>query len=486
MTPSQREVRRFAGNAMWSFVGDAVAKLAGFVFLVLAARILSRTEYGYFTFSLSFVPLFLVVTAWGLDDALFREVARSRERVSELFASTFLPRAAMASAAWVLSIAIGSLFVPRGDALLTLAIVGLALALDELGSALGTVFKAFEQMRYRSLRILVNRLLTTVLAVVAVIAGADLLLVSVTYLAGSIGSFVFAWFALRRYFPPIRFGDRKPELVRELLRKGLPLGLSAILGAAALRIDAIMLQAMRGAAAVALYGVAFRFLESFLFIAWGLANVAMPRLVREGAQRAATTFELVTALCLAFYLPVAVIGAFSGDWLVTTIFGQRYAPAGAAVIWLTGAGVFYAIGYLARMACLSVGRRRSIAWSAFIALAFNVPLNLIAIPRYGFQGAAIVTLATGLIEAVILMGVYVSANNAVRFRSTMFVPFIAAGAMTATLAIGGFRDAGAAVLGSLAYLVTFLVAARLLATRETALALRALRRPPAATGVEAG
>ena len=86
------EARRFAGNALWLLIGDAAAKIASLVFLILVARALSRVEYGYFTFSLSFIPLFLMLSAWGLDDALFREVARSRERVSELFASTFIPR----------------------------------------------------------------------------------------------------------------------------------------------------------------------------------------------------------------------------------------------------------------------------------------------------------------------------------------------------------------------------------------------------------
>lgn len=479
------EARRFAGNATWLLVGDAVAKLASFIFLVLAARALTRVDYGYFTFALSFVPLFLVLSAWGLDDALFREAARSRERVSELFASTFIPRAALASAALIVSVAVGSLFIPGGEQIAALAVVGMALFLDELGSAVGTVFKAFEEMRYRSLRIIVNRFVSTVLAIIAVMMGADLLIIALTYLAGSVGSFVFAWVALRRYFPPIRFADRKPELMRDLMRRGLPLGLSAVLGAAALRIDTVMLEGFKGPGAVALYGVAFRFLESFLFVAWGLANVALPRMVRSDAPVAAQTFEIVLALCLAFYLPLAVVGAFAGDWLVTTIFGERYAPAGAAVLWLTAAGIFYGAGYLARMGCLSLGRRRAIAWAALIALLVNVPLNLVVIPRFGFEGAAVVTLITGVIEAVVLAGVFISANSAVRIRTTLFVPILAAAVMAGALALGGFEDAVAVAVGAPVYVVVFVVAARLLASKETTIALRALRRSPP-TGAEAG
>jgi O-antigen/teichoic acid export membrane protein len=479
------EVRRFAGNALWLLVGDAVAKLAGFVFLVLAARTLTQTDYGYFTFSLSFIPLFLVFSGWGLDDALFREVARSRERVSELFASTFIPRVALALAAVILAVGIGSFFVPGNEQLLALAIIGFALCLDELGSALGTVFKAFEQMRYRALRILVNRLVSTALAIVAVIMGADLLIICVTYLAGSLGSLIFAWVALRRYFPPISMRDRKRELIFDLMRKGLPLGISGVLGAAALRIDTVMLQGFKGPEAVALYGVAFRFLESFLFVAWGLSNVALPRMVRNEAAIAAQTFELVLSACFAFYLPLAVLGGFAGEWLVSTIFGAEYAPAGIAVLWLTTAGVFYGAGYLARMGCLSLGRRRAIAWAALIALLVNVPLNFVVIPRYGFEGAAAVTLVTGAIEAIALAVVFASGNRSVRLRPTLLVPFIAAGVMAATLAIGNFEEITAVLVGAIAYVLTFLVMAPLLAPKETSIALRALRRRPV-TGAGTG
>ena len=471
------EARRFAGNAMWLLVGDAVSKLASFAFLVIVARALPRVEFGYFTFALSFIPLFLVLSAWGLDDALFREVARSRERVSELFASTFIPRAGLATAALLVSIGIGRLFVPGTEAFLAFVIVGVSLLIDELGSAVGTVFKAFEQMRYRAIRIMVNRFVTTILAIVALLVGADLLVICLMYLAGSVGSFLFAWYALRRHFPPIDFSDRKRELVRELLGKGLPLGLSAVLGAAALRIDTVMLQGIKGATAVALYGVAFRFLDSFLFVAWGLANVALPRMARdEKGPGAARTFELVLALCLAFYLPMAVGAAFAGEWIVTTVFGDKYSAAGVAVFWLATAGVFYAVGYLARMGCLGLGRRKAIAWAALIAVVVNVPLNLIVIPRYGFEGAAVVTLVTGAVEAAILTGVFVTGNRAVRLRGAIFVPILAAAAMGLVLGLAGLEDLVAVAVGSAVYVASVLVLAPLLARRETALALRALRR----------
>lgn len=480
------EARRFAGNAAWLLLGDAFAKLAGFVFMVVAARALTRTDFGYFTFALSFVPLFLLLSRWGLDDALFREVARSRERVSELFPSTFVPRVGLAALALLTSVAIGSLFLPGAEQIAALAIVGMSFFLDELGSAVATVFKAFEQMRYRAFRIIVNRIVSTILAIIAVAMGADLIVICLTYFVGSLGSFVFAWIALRRYFPPIRFVDRSRSLMRELLGKGLPLGLSAVLGAAAMRIDTVMLQGLRGPDAVALYGIAFRFLESFLFVAWGLANVALPRMVRHDAPVAAHTFELVLAACLAFYLPLAVVGVFSGEWLVTTMFGERYGPAGAAVVWLTAAGVFYGAGYLARMGCLSVGRRRAIAWAAAIALLVNVTLNFVVIPRYGFEGAAVVTLLTGAIEAVILAIVFVSVNKAVRLRGTFFVPVVAAAAMAVTLALGDLEDSVAVGVGGGVYVIVLLIAARVLAARETSIAIRALRRSRPATGAGSG
>ncbi len=475
----ESSIRRLAGNALWMLVAEVAAKVASFVLVIILARGLGPTQYGYFNFALSFVALFLMLGAWGIDISFVRQVSERRERHAELFASGLALRAALGLAGMLAAFAIAPLFVSGREAYLTVVIMGSALFLDELSSYLGAVFKAFERMRFHALVILINRFLSTGLAAVAIAVGGGLVMVSATYLLGSLGALTFGWFALRRYFPSASVRKVERPRVAALLRYGTPLALGGFLNIAVLRIDAVMLQAMKGPAAVGMYGVAYRFFESLLFVTWALSVASLPRIIRGGAgERSSRTFELTASAIVAVYLPIAVGALFTAEWVVVTLFSEQYRPASSAVAWLTGAVVFYGVAHLSRMASIGLGRRREIAWIAVAVLAVNLVGNLIAIPRYGFVGAAAVMFVTELVEAVLLVGLFLRTSGPFTLSRVAAVPVVATAVMGGTLALTGIRDLPALITGSVVYLLALIVSARLIAPEATrrALALVHVRR----------
>lgn len=449
-----------AANATWSVAGQAAAKLAGFAFVVVVTRALDTQAYGQFNFAASFVPLFLIVGTWGLDIAVIREVAQDQGRFARYLASAFVVRLTIDGVAVVAGLLFGLLLVRSATAFAVLALVAGALLLDELTAMVGSAFKAFERMAYFSLGLLANRVATTVLAVAAVVAGGDIVAVSAMYLLGSAVAFGVAIAALRQRFPPVGMGDIDRATVRELFRGGGPLGAASALNMALLRVDAVLLQAMKGPVAVGLYGIAYRFLDSFLFVAYGLGVVAVPRIARSGWSEEGTQgFNGVLAAMLAFYVPLGVGGVFLGRWAVTLLFGERYAEAGGAVRWLAPAAAFYAVAYLCRFCSVALGKRRQITAVAGAALGANVVANLVVIPRYGYTGAAAVTFFSEVLEAVLLTVVLVRAAVGFRLDRLVAAPLVAGAAMAAALAVHGREDAAGALLGAGAYLVVLGVVA---------------------------
>jgi O-antigen/teichoic acid export membrane protein len=467
-------LRRFALNTAWLLVAQVAGKAASFVFVVIVARSLGARDFGYFTFALAFVPLFLATGGLGLESTVIREIARDRRRLSELFATGFALRSALAMAGLALAFLTGPLFLNGATAYAALALVGTALLLDELSGFLGTVFKAFERMHFHALVVLANRLLSTALALVAVALDAELPIVCLTYLGGSGGAFLFGLAALHRYFPRIDYRQARRTVARSLLRFGLPLGVAGLLNTALFRIDTVMLQGIRGPVEVGLYGVAYRFFESLLFVSWSLGNVALPRLAREprGKPRA-RTYELTVLLSLAFYLPLALTFPFASEWLVTTLFSERYEDASAAAGVLAGAALLYSVAFASRIGAIAAGRTKAIAVVAAIALAANVAINSVAIPRYGFEGAAWATLATSALEAVLLTAVFIRANGVPSRARTMLVPLVACVPL-AVLILGYDLEGPRALLAlAVAYPPALLLSAALIAPNE-------LRRLPAA------
>lgn len=474
--------RRFAANAASLVMAQAVGKAASFVFVLVVTRGLGTVSYGYFNFALSFVPLFLILGTWGLDVAIVRGVTADRRRLSPLVASGLAIRAGSGVAALVLAFALGPLFVANRTAFATLVLVGVALLLDDITTLLGTVFNVFERTTLLSLVLLLNRVVSTALALVAVAADAGIVTIALTYLAGSFTALVLAAGLLRRLPEArIRLRDADAGTVRQLLRAGAPLGVAGALNMALFRVDAVLLQALQGARAVGMYGIAYRFLDSFLFVAYGIGQVVMPRIAKQGRSpdttaAAGRSFTLVLGLLLAFYLPLAVGALFTADWLVATLFSDRYADAAAAVKWLTAAGVFYAIAYLARVSSVALGRRRQIAVIAAAVLAANIAGNLVAIPRWGYAGAAAVTFFSEVLEAALLTVVFARTGARPSVDRATAVPVVAVAAMAAVLLAAGLRDAAALAVGAAVYAATLLIAARVLAPDQTRRVLDALRR----------
>jgi O-antigen/teichoic acid export membrane protein len=458
-------------------LSQGAGKLAGFAFVLIVARGLGTNDYGYFNFAISFAPLFLIFGAWGINIVVASDIAREPERVSEVFSSGFVLRFGLELLGLLACLASAPFFVHHFTPWLTVAIVAAALLLDDVSGYLGNVFRAFEQMRYQSVVTLVNRIASTVLALVAVVLGGGLIAVAAMYFLGSLGALLLALRTLRRKFPPIRLADRRRELVRRLLRSGFLVGIASALSMALFRIDTVLLQGIRGTRDVALYGVAYRFIDSFLFFAWGVVNAAIPLLARaEGREGRARAFQLPVALLLAFYLPLLVWPVFCSRWLVVTLFSDRYAAAAPAVPWLAASAAFYAAAYLARVSAIAAGRRVALVWIAAVGVAVNVGVNAVVIPRHGFVGAAVVTFASEVLDAALLLVLAGRADLTLYLSRLAAVPLTAAAAMAVFLFATGLRDAGAFVAGGLVYVAALAVAARLIAPDESRRALALLRR----------
>jgi O-antigen/teichoic acid export membrane protein len=472
------DLRRPAANAFWMLAAELGGKLAGLAFFVVVARGLGPEDFGYFTFAISFVPLFLVFANWGMPSALVREIARDRDRVSELFASGLAVLGSLGALGLLVAFAVALFLADGVEPYLAIVVVGVALFVDELASFLGTVFKGFERMQFHALVVFANRVLSTVLAAVALMFGADLLTVCFTYLAGSLGGLVFGAYALVRYFPPISLRSARRATARELLRIGTPLGIAGFFSTAVYRVDSVLLGAIKGPLQLALYGVAYRFFESLLFVTWALSNVALPRMARADRGEATRIYELTTAVLLAVYLPFAVVAQFAGQWLVTAVFGTEYEAAGPIVPILAWAAVFYGIAHFNRMASIALGHGSALPWISGSALALNVAANVVAIPRYGFEGAAWTTLATEALTAAALIGLFARVHERPRVMKVVTVPLLAAGALSVLLAAAGLRDLAAVVVALVAYPPLLAVSAMGLASAEVRLLRELLRRAP--------
>jgi O-antigen/teichoic acid export membrane protein len=185
----------------------------------------------------------------------------------------------------------------------------------------------------------------------------------------------------------------KPMASRDLLRKGLPFALSGVLYALYFALDASILAALRPAAEVGFYRVAY----SFVMVAVAIAVVINNDIMRPILARLGVTFATARPfLLISASLGVLVAGAFYGlaPFLVKVVYGSGFSPAVTPLRILGLALLPHFFNAWLVNIYISHGRLRRVLTVQGVLLVVNIGLNLWLIPARGGEGAAIATLAT--------------------------------------------------------------------------------------------
>lgn len=170
-------------------------------------------------------------------------------------------------------------------------------------------------------------------------------------------------------------------------------------------IDKIMIGNMIGSTEVAIYSYAENLAKLPVGIVTALTTVMLPHLSKMVAEhkteesRKYVHDTMNVTLFLA--LPIAAgIGAIA-DKMVPWFYAEEFLPCIPLIKMLVIIIVFLAWTYVVQNQCLIPMHKDSVlVKSAFLTAVLNVTANLLLIPRYGIQGAAVGTILSELLVAV--------------------------------------------------------------------------------------
>jgi O-antigen/teichoic acid export membrane protein len=184
-------------------------------------------------------------------------------------------------------------------------------------------------------------------------------------------------------------------LLGRLVRYGVPLSLTVALTVVISTSDRYLIAWLRGEAAAGVYSVAVDFTSQTLTLLMMVIHLAMfPIAVRAwedgGPQAAGERMRDNAALLLAVGVPCVVGLTVLAPGIAQCFLGREFRRPAADVIPLVALGTFLA-GFKAfhfDAAFQFAHRTLSQVWIVLAAAVVNFALNVIAIPRWGLNGAA--------------------------------------------------------------------------------------------------
>lgn len=478
-------VRNIARNTGFQVLGEGISKLASLALYVVVARVAGPAQFGVLVFCLSLSLLTTVVASFGVEGLLIRGVARDQTTARALLRDAITIKLGFGSIGIVVAVVVT---VAAGDGpYVRVAIAGFALGavIDLIARSYYAIFQALDDMRPTAVCILLQRFTTAAMGIVFVLAGGRIVALAVAFVSGSILALVAAAVKLAaRGVTPLG----RPSLAgaRRLAHDSFALGLSQAFNTILFRVDATMLSLIKGNAAVGLYGVAYRLLESTLFLTYDFTAALAPTLARLGRTTQPTiarAFEMGCRVLALMLVPIGdVMVAFPGP-IVHLVYGARYGAA-AGVMRVLGVGsVTYGFAYLASVVLISQDRDSVLSKVHAAVAAQNVVLNLILIPPMSYLGAALSTTISETTRAVVLMWYAVRSTGPIRIARVFLAPMVGSAAVALVALVAG-SSLVTLVLAMMAYL-GLAVAVERFAFPADARFLRdaVLRRGPTVTGL---
>ena len=391
------------------YIGEHAIRLGlGAVVGVFVARYLRPEGLGLLSYGASIFGLLVPMSSLGMRSILVRDFATEENWRPFLVAglSRQLPAAILASVAGALLVMATRGFEPDAVA------VALALSLLPIFS-LGDTLRALLEAKGRMRRIAVVSLsavvVTSTLKIVAIVLDYPISVFAllITVEAGVVAAGLF-WERLKKgVIGSVRYHYSK-EVAGRIVRESWPLLLASVAVTLYMKVDIAMLGALAGNSETGIYVAATRLSEVWYFVPVAAAAALRPRLSRHFKRGETDTYQTLTQRFLsssfATSTVVAVFMWLAARPLVDFIYGPEFSEATPVLQIHIFAAPFVFMGVASSQWFIDHGLTRAVMMRAAVGAAVNIGINFLLIPAMGSTGAAIATLVSYAISAMILNG----------------------------------------------------------------------------------
>lgn len=386
--------KRVVRNSLYGVISQAVGGGLFFFVAVLVARHLGPADFGTWSFIFALVLVFHMLADFGLTNILVQEIARRREEVATILGAA-IPLVTLIA---LIGSAIIACFVPlmpwEAPAKTATYIMGGTVLLTFHAAVYGSVSRAFEDMGLNAAGMVAQRLVLLLFVLIALRLDAGLPGIALCYLGER--AFLWAFFRIMVRVRYTRYHWRFDTAYwYYLLKEGLPVGISMVLRRISWNIHTFMLMALSTAAAVGLFGAAYRVLNMINVIPFTLAVPMFPVLSRLAVESTKATFTAYIQAQRAFMLigvPVGIWLAVVGTPVMALLFGPAYAEAGTTLRMLGIVAVFLFLNGMFVYLFTALGRQRHYMVGVGICVALNLVMDLLLIPVLGAPGAVLAAL----------------------------------------------------------------------------------------------
>lgn len=450
-------------NTLYQVLGRLVSAGETLLATALITRALGPAGYGEITIIFTYVTMFFVMADFGINSIVVREWSSDRAQVkrdlTQLLFLRLILALGLAVVAGGVAIIASKFSMDYSAVVLKGILVGLVLIVGQaVYFSCTAVFQTFFSYAKSFWASLWGNLAALVCVLLALAYAPSVISVTLALITGSLFPSFLALYFVKEY---LDFRHFRVDLhyQKKLLKASLPTGIGLIINTILVSADRLLLSVLSTAAMVGIYGLAYKIFENILVLPNFLMNAVFPILIArklESKPRLNETIQKTFDALSVLVFPLVVGGCLLADVFVGLIGGVGFEAAGPTLVLLFLGVVVYFYSPLFRWLLIVERQERLLPFIYGIGLIANVGLNLVAIPRYGIFGAAVVNAVSEFVILALCFGV-VRKSLSLRVDLRVAILSLLSSLVMAPF-VWLFKDwliVGPIVLGALAYFLIF-------------------------------
>jgi len=407
-----KRIISIAANTFYQFMSRVSTGAVTLLITPLLTSYLGLSAYGNYQMILGFVTLFWILTDFGLNAIVVKEMTKSEEKLQDYFSALLTLRLINGVLVLVAAVLV-MLFMPYPSIVkMGILIASFTIFSQSLMGAGNALFQAKTRFENTFWATALGSLFLLLSTIVILRIKSGILSLTIAY---SLAYFLMAVVSLWLSRKWVRLAlDKTTTLLIPLLKRSLPFGIALLFSLASFKIDSILLaitplsHSLKNSDAVAIYSLPYRMFELVLAVPTFLMNVLYPILIKKlqdgwGGFRQ-SVIQIFLAMSFISVLGIAVTWVLA-PFLINIL--ARTAGFSDSIIILRILILSYPLFFFSSLLMwilMIFERQADLIWVYGAAFSFNLVANWILIPRSFYWAASWITVATeGLILTLLLL-----------------------------------------------------------------------------------
>lgn len=402
MTPKKSLLKSAIFNFVRTFSGLAFPVIT----FTYSARVLGVDGVGQVSFAKSVITYFTMFALLGMSDYGIREVAKlqeKRDKLSKFVHEMLLINGVTTALAYIL-LFLALLFVPKLQGYSALLLIN-SLAIVLQGMGMEWLYQGLEEYQYITVRSILFQVGALVAMFIFVRDAGDVVPYAAVTLTATSGSYVLNFVNVKRYIYLRWYGNYE---IKKHLQPLLWLFAMAVSIELYTVLDSTMLGFLQGDTAVGRYTAAVKVNKLVIRLITSMGAVLIPRLAfyisQDEREKVKELVDKAYNYVFMFSVPAA-IGLFAlSDEIILLFSGSDFSSASFTMRLLTPIVLIIPLSVVTNIqAFIPMGKEKLILRSTLSGAATNFICNLLLIPCFAENGAAIATVAAEMVVTIVCL-----------------------------------------------------------------------------------